>query len=63
MSKTILQNVVFKNATAKDLYDLYMDEKKHFMATAAPARISRKVRGSIRFITDFLRKESSFSER
>ena len=45
MSKTIIQKVVFKNATAKDLYDLYMDEKKHSMATAVPARISRKVGG------------------
>ncbi|MFZ1979541.1 MAG: SRPBCC domain-containing protein [Bacteroidota bacterium] len=45
MSKTIIQKVVFKNATAKDLYNLYMDEKKHSMATAVPARISRKVGG------------------
>ncbi len=45
MSKTIIQKIVFKNATARDLYDLYMDEKKHSMATAAPAKISQKEGG------------------
>src|SRR5687767_525849 len=42
MSKTIIQDVVFKNATPKDLYELYMDEKKHSIATGAPAKISTK---------------------
>ena len=40
MSKTIVQEVVFKNATTKDLYDLYLDAKKHTVATGAPVKIS-----------------------
>jgi activator of HSP90 ATPase len=45
LSTTIVQEVVFKNATAKDLYDLYMDTKKHTIATGAPAKISSKEGG------------------
>lgn len=43
MPKTIVQKVVFKNTTAKVLYDLYMDAKKHSLVTGAPAKISAKV--------------------
>lgn len=46
MSKTIQQKVVFKNAAAKDLYDLYMDSKKHSIATGAPAELSAKEGGA-----------------
>ena len=42
MAKTIVQKIVFKNTTPKDLYDLYMNAKKHTKATAAPAEISNK---------------------
>lgn len=42
MPKTIVQKVLFKNTTAKALYDLYMDAKKHSMVTGAPAKISAK---------------------
>lgn len=42
MPKTIVQKVVFKNTTAKVLYDLYMDAKKHSVVTGAPAKISDK---------------------
>ena len=42
MPKTLVQKVVFKNATVKDLYDLYMDAKKHSLTTGAPAQISAK---------------------
>lgn len=42
MPKTIVQKVVFKNTTPKDLYDLYMDAKKHSTATGAPAKIAAK---------------------
>src|SRR5215212_4337986 len=42
MPKTIYQKIVFKNANPKDLYDLYMDAKKHSTATGAPAKISAK---------------------
>ncbi len=34
--------VVFKNATPKDLYNLYMNEKKHSKATGGPAKITNK---------------------
>lgn len=40
MSKTFKQKIVFKNTTSKDLYELYMDSKKHSAATGAPANIS-----------------------
>jgi activator of HSP90 ATPase len=43
MSKTIVHEVVFKNTTSKDLYDLYMNAKKHSAATGAPAKISPTV--------------------
>jgi activator of HSP90 ATPase len=42
MSKTIIQDVVFKNTTPKDLYELYTDSEKHSIATGAPAKISTK---------------------
>jgi len=42
MAKTIIQNITFKNAAAKDLYDLYMNAKKHSLTTGAPAKISNK---------------------
>src|SRR5258708_298272 len=42
MSKTITQKVLFKNTTAKALWDLYMDQKKHSQVTGGPARISPK---------------------
>jgi activator of HSP90 ATPase len=45
MSKTICQEILFKNTTAHDLYELYMDSKKHTTATAAPAKISKKEGG------------------
>lgn len=40
MSKTIVQEVVFKNTSAAALYELYMDGEKHSIATGAPADIS-----------------------
>ena len=39
MSKTIVQDVLFSNTTSKALYEIYMDEKKHSIATGAPAQI------------------------
>src|ERR1035438_2895596 len=43
MPKTIVQKIVFKNTTAKALYDLYMNAKKHSKVTLAPAQISNKI--------------------
>ncbi|HEX7415369.1 MAG TPA: SRPBCC domain-containing protein, partial [Bacteroidia bacterium] len=36
------QKVVFKNTTAKVLYELYMDAKKHSLVTGAPVKITPK---------------------
>ena len=46
MPKTIVQDVVFKNASPKDLFDLYMDSSKHSIATGAPAELSTKEGGN-----------------
>ncbi|MEO6167504.1 MAG: SRPBCC domain-containing protein, partial [Chitinophagales bacterium] len=43
MAKTITQRVVFKNATTTDLYELYMNAKKHSEATGTVTKISEKV--------------------
>ena len=42
MSKTIVQRVIFKNSTPKELYELYMNAKKHSIATGSSATISAK---------------------
>ena len=42
MPKTITQKVVFKNTTPKQLYDLYMDAKKHTEATGTATKIQDK---------------------
>ena len=42
MPKTISHEIVFKNTTTKDIYDLYMNAKKHSAATGAPAKITAK---------------------
>ncbi len=43
MTKTITQTVTFKGASAKDIYNLYMNSKKHAEATGAPAEMTKKV--------------------
>ena len=45
MAKNIVHKIVFKNTTPKALYDLYMNSKKHSVATGAPAQISNKTGG------------------
>jgi len=45
MTKTILQSAKF-NATPGELFELYLDAKKHSAATGAPVKISRKVGGA-----------------
>lgn len=45
MSKTIVQEMLFKNATPQQLYELYMDSKKHAASTGASAKISSKEGG------------------
>lgn len=43
MAKTITQKIVFKNTTAKVLYDMYMNEKKHSELTGGPTKITSKI--------------------
>lgn len=43
MAKTITQKIVFKNTSAKVLYDMYMNEKKHSELTGGPAKITSKI--------------------
>jgi len=45
MSKTIVQDVLFKNTSPKDLYEIYMSSELHSKAIGAPAAI-RDVEGS-----------------
>jgi activator of HSP90 ATPase len=42
MPKTIVHKVVFKKTAARDLYDLYMNPKKHALISDEPAKISTK---------------------
>ena len=43
MPKTIVQKVIFKNTTPKELYSLYMNEKLHSQLTGAATKISKKI--------------------
>lgn len=45
--KTIIQKVLFK-ASPKELYDIFLDSKKHTEATGGKATVSRKVGGSFK---------------
>ncbi len=42
MAKTIVQKVLFKNTSPKEIYNLYMNAKLHTFITGAPAKISNK---------------------
>lgn len=45
MTRAIQQAVRFR-ASPEELFEIYVDSKKHSAATGAPARISRKVGGT-----------------
>lgn len=45
MTKPIVQKVTFKNATPAQVYDIYMNPKKHAEITGAPAKIEAKAGG------------------
>lgn len=45
MTKPVHQSVLFR-ARPEDLFDIYLDSKKHSASTGAPARMSRKVGGT-----------------
>ena len=40
---TIIQKIVFKNTTTKQLFDLYMDSKLHGIISGGPVTISEKI--------------------
>jgi len=39
---TIIQKILFKNTSAKQIYNLYMDPKLHGMITGAAVKVSEK---------------------
>ena len=45
MTPTIESGGIFQDATPAQLYEFFMDSKKHTLATGMPAKISRKVGG------------------
>lgn len=45
MTNPIVQKVVFKNSTPKEIYDLYMDPKKHAAITGGSVTIQPKPGG------------------
>lgn len=45
MTKTIQQNVAFESTTPEDLFNAYLDSKKHSELTGAPAQIDSVVGG------------------
>lgn len=55
MPNTIFQKIFFSNTKTKDLYDLYMDSKKHSIATGALAHISPKEGGRYSAHGDYIK--------
>jgi activator of HSP90 ATPase len=55
MPNTICQKVFFTSTKTKDLYDLYMDSKKHSIATGARANISPKEGGRYSAHDDYIK--------
>lgn len=47
MTRTIIQRVKFA-ASPETLFEMYMDSRKHSVATQAPAKLSRKAAGAWR---------------
>ncbi len=54
MTEAIQQSVVFR-ASPAELFEIYMDSRKHSAATGAPAKISRKVGGPFTAFDGMLR--------
>jgi len=48
MMKTIEQTIEFPGVTPEELFETYMDSKKHTAAIGAPASIERRVGGDFR---------------
>ena len=54
--KTVIHELTFK-VTPKILFELYMDSKKHSMATGAKAVMSRKAGGSFKAHHDYSQQD------
>ncbi len=54
MTRAIQQSVEF-SVSPKELFELYMDSKKHSAATGGPAKISRKAGGKFTAFGGMLR--------
>ncbi len=48
MTKTVQQTVEFDNVSPEDLFEIYIDSKKHSAAIGAPASVSRRVGGEFK---------------
>jgi len=46
MAKTIIQSITFKKVSPKQLYETYMDAKKHAAATGSEVSVQNEVGGS-----------------
>jgi activator of HSP90 ATPase len=46
MARTIIQRIFFKKISPKQLYETYMDSKKHAAATGSKAVVQNKMGGS-----------------
>jgi activator of HSP90 ATPase len=55
MSKTISQQVVFRNATTNTLYDLYMNARLHSMIAGGPVKITPKAGAKFSAFGDSIR--------
>jgi activator of HSP90 ATPase len=54
MGKTIIQKIIFKKATAKTLYELYMSAKLHSLIIGGPVTISQKVGARFRAFDGYI---------
>ena len=62
MTPTIQQSVRFRTSP-QNLYDMYMNSKKHSKATGAPARVSSKVGGNFQAFGGMLEGKMLFFSR
>jgi hypothetical protein len=58
MQNTIYQKIIFRSTKTKALYYLYMDSKKHPVATVSPANISPKEGGRYSAHDNYIKGEN-----
>jgi activator of HSP90 ATPase len=54
MGKTIIQKIIFKKATTKALYELYMSAKLHSLITGGQVKITQKVGDRFRVFDGYI---------